>query len=290
MKIVVRSYGRAASILLRTLKFLAAQRDVSTVDSLHVVVHESEREAYAKALGGYPYAGLIVKTQKGGHNSIRAAVEHFPHGTPILFLDDDIERVLHSETPLGKRVPMECLGAYAQDAFDTAKRVGCSLWSISESRNQMWVAEKPWKEFRPCPIPGQFWGGFNSPDLITEIAHEDDSVRACRFFAREGGGLTYNWAHFESKAENTGGMQSSGDRVSDKEEMRVLVQHLFDTIPEYRTFRKGPVWIPAHNNWGSRLRSIRVAQSVKPFTHWRWSTYFQKEPDAAPPTDLDSLL
>lgn len=279
MKIVVRSYKRSDTILQKTLRVLRAQKDLDLEDCLYVVVHQDERSAYEAVLKNFPHAGLILKSQRGCHNSVKAAVEHFPDGEKIIFLDDDIDKIMHMDRPLGTYVPLDCLGRYASDAFSTASKVGCSLWSVSQIQNSLWVSQKPWKEFRPCPIAGGLWGAYNSPHLVTEFAHEEDTVRACRLFAKEGGGIIYNWIYFKSKAQNPGGMQTSGDRGA-KDEVKAFVEHLFQTEPEYRMFRKGPVWLKSFDNWSSRLKSVNTIQKLRPFSYRSWSSFFQQDEDA----------
>ena len=81
--VAVRTYQRAALFQRCTLQIL---RDQNLADRLTVFVGSdiAEYRALEPDL-------VYVQAPKGGHNAIRAICEHYPRGTPILFLDDDLE-------------------------------------------------------------------------------------------------------------------------------------------------------------------------------------------------------
>jgi len=80
----------------------------------------------------------------------------------------------------------------------------------------MWLADKPFKEFRPFTLAGNFFGTRNDPAMITtEYSHGDDLVRSVSFLERYGGVLVYWWAGFATRyGKEEGGLQASGDRGS----------------------------------------------------------------------------
>lgn len=286
MPIVVRSYGRAEFIRQMTLKVLEAQKDLNLEKELFLVVHESEVGEYEKALRDYPHAGLIVKTEKGGNNSIKAAHEYFSEGEPLVFLDDDIPVLKHYVEEPSKESLTELtnLGAYIEDAWQTLQKTGLGRsWTATTLSNTAWTQGKPWKEFRPHIMWGSFWAAYNSPLILTDFAHEDDRVRSAKYIEEFGGTLVYNWLWSKGGGlPIRGGMQSSGDRASlDQRAARTLevCQHLLENDPLYRKYHTQPRFREKEATWSVRQKSITAVSKIRPFQHVTWSTFFQAQPD-----------
>lgn len=294
-KIVVRSYKRADSILDHTLKFLSLQKDLCLEDQLYVVVHASEEDLYKKALQEFPYKSLIVKSEKGAHKSVEAAHHYFPLGEEILFLDDDMPVLLHfPERPEGSSLePIECLGRYAEDAFQTLAQgnVGES-WTARFSTNSFWVRGLPWKEFRPFHLLGGFWGALNSPRILTKIAHEEDRVRTARMIEDFGGVLVYNWFSAQRTTDflpkgkrqlRAGGMSS--DRTDGFSSVAEGTKHACERVQElhplYQKYYEPPAIEEVEGAviWTAKIKNLNQIRKIRPSHRVKWSVPFQKEQD-----------
>ena len=212
--IAVRSYARATVFPQKTYRMLAHN---GLTDRLYVfVANEEELVAYEAALAGKEYRALVVG-ELGGAKAIRAICRYFPRGKRIVFMDDDLDRFFAAPSPTERFVgDATNLGCYLEDGFRTIDRWGLGAFTFSFMSNRMWLRGKPFKEFRPFTLAGNFFGTRNDPDMIvTEYSHGDDLVRSVRFLERYGGALVYWWAGFVTRyGKEAGGMQQSGNRGS----------------------------------------------------------------------------
>jgi hypothetical protein len=183
-------------------------------DRLYIfVANAAEKRLYEVALMGLPYRAIIVG-ELGGANAIRAICRYFPKGQRIVFMDDDLDRFFDFSRTGKFRADSDDLGRYLEDGFETIDRHKCGAFTFSFMSNKMWLASKPFKEFRPFTLAGNFFGTRNDPAMITtEYSHGDDLVRSVRFLERYGGVLVYWWAGFVTRyGKEEGGLQASGNR------------------------------------------------------------------------------
>jgi hypothetical protein len=209
--IAVRSYGRAHIFPLKTYRMLAHN---GLTDRLYIfVANAAEKRLYEEALRGLPYRAIIVG-ELGGANAIRAICRYFPKRQRIVFMDDDLDRFFDFSRVGKFRADSTELARYLEDGFETIDRHECGAFTCSFMSNKMWLADKPFKEFRPFTLAGNFFGTRNDPDMITtEYSHGDDLVRSVRYLEKYGGVLVYWWAGFATRyGKEEGGLQASGDR------------------------------------------------------------------------------
>ena len=178
-------------------------REQGLLDRLYVFVG-SDIEEYRTREPELRY----VQAPAGGANAIRAICEYFPRGTPIVFLDDDLESWFWFDVS-DNVVRIDGLHRYLTDGFEHAP------FSFKSMTNKHWMRSLP--AFRPSysTMAGCYFGAFNEPELITtEQAHCDDLVRTVHYFAA--GRVPWAWCHAGFKtayAKNAGGLQASGDRT-----------------------------------------------------------------------------
>jgi hypothetical protein len=209
--IACRSYGRAAVFPNKTYQMLTRN---GLVDRLYIfVANAAEKRRYEAALVGRPYAAIVIG-RLGGANAIRAICSYFPRGKRIVFMDDDLDRFFDFDRAGRFRADSDALGRYLEDGFATIDREGIGSFTFSFLKNKLWLEGKPFKEFRPFTMAGNFFGVRNDPAMITtEFSHGDDLVRSVRYLERYGGVLVYWWAGFDTRyGQEPGGMQASGDR------------------------------------------------------------------------------
>lgn len=211
--IAVRSYARSAVFPLKTYRMLEHN---GLTDRLYIfVANAAEKRLYEEALGDRPYKAIIVG-ELGGANAIRAICRYFPRGQRIVFMDDDLDRFFDFSRTGKFRADSDDLARYLEDGFETIDRFECGAFTCSFMSNKLWLAGKPFKEFRPFTLAGNFFGTRNDPDMITtEYSHGDDLVRSVRYLERYGGVLVYWWAGFVTRyGKEEGGLQASGNRAA----------------------------------------------------------------------------
>jgi len=284
-KIFVRSYGRSEMVQEQTLKFLMAQKDLNLQEQLHLIVHEDELETYQKALKDFPVAKFITKTEKGGHNSIKAMHEFLEPDEPFLLLDDDLGKCPHYVGSVSKETKqdLDCLGAYIEYAEEQLKKCGGRFWSIKPLQNMNWVAQKPFAEHRPGFVLGFWFGGFNHPSILTEFAHNDDVIRSARITEKFGGVLLFNWVCLDTFVIEThpGGMQGSGDRGA-AEERKAHTKRISDAcyeIPVVKKFCEPPDYEESRGMWRVKLKSMTKVKKLINVKKVTWKTYFQEDAD-----------
>jgi hypothetical protein len=217
--IACRSYGRAKVFPNKTYRMLAHN---GLTERLYIfVANKKEKQLYETELAGKPYKGIIVG-KLGGANAIRAICNYFPVGQRIVFMDDDLDSFFDFDGAGNFRRDSTHLHKYLVDGFETIDKHNCGGFTFSFMSNKFWLRDKPFKEFRPFTLAGNFFGVRNDPKMITtEYSHGDDLVRSVRYLERYGGVLVYWAAGFVTHyGKEAGGMQASGNRGSAAETLR----------------------------------------------------------------------
>ena len=296
IKIIVRSHKRESKILEMTLGLLARQEDLDLSKCLYLNINRDELPAYEAALGDFPRAGYIVCEKKGGHHSINTTIDYFPQGEKVVFMDDDTLKMWEwYEGPANSKTtrPMVKLGAYLQDAFATLEAGYAKAFHMYCMPNAFYKKGKPFKEVRPHLLGGDFWGGFNDASMMkTSHAHEDDRMRSARYAERDGGILVYNWLGQDGGVQMEGGMQAGdrGSREARIEKTRSICARLYEEEPLYKKFHIEPYLKEKMDYYTTRMKNIRQIQAIRPFTHWRWSEYFQENPDQQEKTPVEEMF
>ena len=203
--IAVRTYARSKIFPKKTYQMLL---DNGLTDRLYIFVASlEEKQLYEEAVTSYK---AMIIGEKGGAQAIRAICDYFPPGQRIVFMDDDLERFRPGNLDL-----------YLNDGFRTIDEHACGAFTFSFISNGFWLRHKPFKEFRPFTLAGNFFCTRNDPDMITTTySHGDDLVRSVRYLERYGGVLVYWAAGFVTHyGTEPGGMQASGDRGTPSESL-----------------------------------------------------------------------
>ena len=211
--IAVRTYARSSIFPQKTYRMLEHN---GLTDRLYIFVADAaEKARYEAALAGKSYRKIIVG-QLGGANAIRAICQYFPKGQRIVFMDDDLDRFFEFSRTHEFTKDSTKLAKYLEDGFATMDEHKCGSFTFSFMSNKMWLGDKPFKEFRPFMVAGNFFGVRNDPKMITtKYSHGDDIQRTVRYIDRYGGTLVYWWAGFSTNyGKEAGGLQASGDRGS----------------------------------------------------------------------------
>lgn len=294
--VVVRTYKRYDLFIRATYNTLI-ENNIDVENKLYIVVaNEEEKQLYEKALGDRKYKGFIV-AEVGIHNAIKYAVEYFEEGQNIVFMDDDLEYFYEWNGPPSTETFIKNstnLEKYIQDGFKSLND-NVKTFTVSFASNAMFMNGKPWKEFRPYLVAGNFFGAKNSrEEILVGHAHLEDIHRSVKYVDKYGGTILYNWAGFKTKTgTNPGGMQESGDRGTYENRIE-FTKNVCDEIyklPLMQKYCKPPLQA-AYNDylWEIRLKPINQIKKVKNITTKKWSNYFQETPDQAEISGLDEFL
>jgi hypothetical protein len=214
--IAVRTYKRAELFQRATLRVL---REQGLVDRLYVFVG-SDISEYLTLEPDLRYLAAPV----GGQHAIRAICDHFPRGTPIVFLDDDLEEWFWFDVS-ANTFHHDRLHEHLTEGFTHAP------FTLKSLTNRHWMKSLP--PFRPSygTMAGSFFGAYNEPELITTAtAHMDDLVRTVQYFKI--GKVPWAWQHagFKTRyATNPGGLQASGDRT----DTHAICLSVYDSVKDW---------------------------------------------------------
>jgi hypothetical protein len=277
--IACRTYARSAVFPQKTYRMLEHN---GLTDRLYIFVANKEEKAlYEAALAGKPYAAIVVG-RLGGAEAIRAICAHFPRGQRIVFMDDDLDRFFDFTKDGTFRSDSSALAKYLEDGFATLDQVGRGAFTFSFLKNKFWLKDKPFKEFRPATLAGNFFGTYNEPEMITtKFAHGDDLVRTTRYLDRDGGILVYWWAGFDTRyGKEEGGLQASGNRGKDRlKHTGDISRTIYAAEPLVRAYANPPAqekdnpFVSMKLKHLPQLRKILEERGVS-HPEYRWDTWF----------------
>lgn len=295
-KIVVRSYGRSEQIKDWTLKVLEQQKDLNLWEDLYIfVANEEEKELYGRALVGFPYKDIVIG-EKGSAQALNACVHYFPEGTPLIFIDDDMERVIEwTNMEENESAPCEHLGAYFDYCFEVLRKEGISTFTVNYAENWLFKKSKPFAEIRPFKVTGFFWGCFTNKYVHTNHwPHGNDVMRTASILDKDHGVLVLNWLGIKTNyGVNPGGMQSSGDR-GDKATKKKLTEDISKQQLKSGLVRKfyfpEPQYVSSAGVYTLKMKSItKLRKDFPQLIEKQFPGYFQKE-SAESQTELFNLL
>jgi hypothetical protein len=270
--IACRSYGRATSFPKKTYRML---EHTKLIDRLYVfVATAAEKKLYREQLPEFP-AGRIVIGAPGLAPVTRCICKYFPEGQRIVFMDDDLEQFfvmpfMPSMPSSGKiQKDSTVLHKYLEDGFRTIDAHDLGSFTFSFLSNSFYLTGKPFKEFRPFLVGGNFFGCRNDRSLIpVHVGHADDVLRSSRFFERYGGTLVYWYAGFGTHyGKEAGGMQSSGDRGDAASRLQLtkeISQKLYDSEELLQAYATPPQCIENANLWSLKLKNVtQIRKAMK---------------------------
>lgn len=214
--IAIPSYKRAETLRDKTLALLKSL--LIPAKKIHVfVATEEEKKVYETTLEKGTYGHLIVAIP--GMAKVRNFItEHFPVGTPIVNIDDDIKGFLeYSSGAKRHEKPLTDFDGFVKKAFREANEKGFRLWGIYPVANGFFMKEGSTDDLKY--IIGAFWGILN-PGIKTlkmTIDDKEDYLRSIVMYLADGGVLRYNnVAPKTAYYKEPGGMQEerTKDRVT----------------------------------------------------------------------------
>lgn len=256
--IACRSYNRSHIFPNKTYRMLQHN---NLLEKLYVfVANKQEKKAYEANVPNFP-ADRIVVGKLGGAKIIEFICQYFPLGKRIVFMDDDLERFFLF-TKEGEYVKdSKALHKYLEDGFKTIDRYNLGSFTFSFLSNPFYLKGKPFKEFRPFIVGGNFFGVRNDRALIpTKVAHADNVLRSSRYFDRYGGTLVYWHAGFSTQyGKEEGGLQASGDRGDVQSRLQItkeVSQSLYNSEHLLQAYANPPIYIENAGLFSLKLKTL----------------------------------
>jgi hypothetical protein len=199
--ICVPSYKRSAVCNDKTLKTLHTNK----IDSKNIYVYVANKEEYneyVSVLDKSFYNKLIIG-KKGLVQQRQFIINQWPQNKHIVFLDDDIDSIDLSLSPIFKK---HDLNYFIRYAFDECKKQQSYIWGVYAVFNPYFRGDRKEMSTELNYIVGAFYGIINRPTLksiqlsITkENGQKEDVERTIKYFIEDGIVLRFNKIGFTTK-------------------------------------------------------------------------------------------
>ena len=185
-QIAIPSYKRPQRIAETALAYL----DSTNIDMSRVTVFladEEESEAYRKTLERFPGVRTAVGCGKGLANARNAINDHYPAGTRLMEIDDDVLRIWEKTGEDGSNEMKHCtdLEALIAKAFDAANG---TLWCIYPNKNPFFMKRDKIRTSGLWYAEGAVFGYVvqHRPYEYVDLDHGEDYLRSLQFFEAHG--------------------------------------------------------------------------------------------------------
>lgn len=216
IKYAIPSYRRGDSIAEKTLSMLS-ENGIHPDDVTIFVSDHSDMLAYRKLLKyGYHIYNTSSDNVVHKFNSIH---RHYPIGTPVVFIEDDIESLSKKGPGKNDLLSFTELPIVAEKMFTMCQESQTKLWGISSNANPFYMKDQCSYGFKF--IVANLFGFISTRDSFLEVSQQmkSDYERTLLYFVRFGGvcradgicAITRNY-------KNDGGLQEIKDLRADLEE------------------------------------------------------------------------
>lgn len=218
--IVIPSYKR--SKYMKTTKTL--EKHNIPKDSITIYVIQEEVDEYKKEFPDYN----IVVGVKGLVPQRQFIIDQYPEGTPLVFMDDDLDEIDLSMTNF-------TLQQFIEHSFQQCKEHNAYLWGIYPVYNPFFRKSRP--DMTTCLnfIIGCMYGVIvrHSDDLKIKCmihGNKDDVENTLNHFKKDGIVLRFNKVAVKTKFFSKGGLGILKDRF---ESIKLETKQLMDMFPNY---------------------------------------------------------
>jgi len=221
--IAIPSYHRSEICRDKTLAMLSKHHIPK--DKIYVYIVKEDEEAYKtcdvkKIIGK---KGLVQQRQ--------FIIEYFPEGKPIVFLDDDIEKIDVDD--------FKTLDHFIKEAFRITKEENAYIWGVYPVFNPFFRKNKPRVTTCLNYIVGAFYGIINRRNpklklsLTKENGQKEDVERSLLYFKQDGVVVRFNKVGFVTKYYGKqGGLGTFEERLEPMKKASYLLKQKY---PEYGT-------------------------------------------------------
>ena len=199
--ICVPSYKRSKVCNDKTLQTLHTNK-INSKNIYVYVANKEEYNEYVSVLDTSFYNKLIIG-KKGLVQQRQFIINQWPQNKHIVFLDDDIDSIDLSLSPIFKN---HDLNYFIQYAFEECKKQQSYIWGVYAVFNPYFRGDRKEMSTELNYIVGAFYGIINRPTLksiqlsITkENGQKEDVERTIKYFIHDGIVLRFNKIGFTTK-------------------------------------------------------------------------------------------
>ena len=231
--VVIPSYKRPEGCRDKTLAVLH-KYNIPKEKIYVVVASKEQKEEYEAVLDPKTYHSILVGVP--GLPEVRNWIfNHFPKGTPLVSLDDDVSGFIeYDETTKRHERPLKSLKRIIDRGFSECKKANCRFWGVYPSANGFFMKDTVTTDLRF--IIGSFWGCFNPGNEIhLERSEKEDYERTLKFFIKDGGVVRLNFVSPKTAYYTEPGGMQTRNRLKPQHE---AVKKLLKKYPEFVTVNK----------------------------------------------------
>lgn len=233
-EVAIPSYRREQTLLAKTLPMLSRQGiDLGKVTVF--VADEEQADTYAAALHRSPELEVRVVVAAPGIGPARNFIQrHYPMGTRLLSVDDDVSSVYEKDGEQGRR-EIEDLEAWLVGAFDIMARSGATLAGVHPVNNPFFLKHSITTDLRF--VIGTFNLTRTTPLEWAQVtmSEKEDFEQTIKRFLKDGAVVRWNGVGLETKGRTEpGGLQTLG-AAERKARNEASAQLLAATYPDLVT-------------------------------------------------------
>jgi hypothetical protein len=241
-KIIIPSYKRDDIIFSHTLKCIK-ESDLKDREIFVFVADAAEFAIYDKKLK--PLGITVVQGVRGIPNQRNFIQKFFPEGEHLLFIDDDIKRIIGLNKD-GKRVVATRLDGFIKKAFEITEKLNLRMFGINSTNSNLEM--KQTVSVGLIYLVGNFYGLINTHSVLVDEgekikarkdyrAGKESHERALLMFKRYGGVAKFRSFGVISEYWGVkGGHQVSRNAEGEKEATLVL-HRMYPDITKVRVYK-----------------------------------------------------
>jgi len=211
--VAIPSYDRAKELNKKTLTMLG-ENNISKNIITVFVASADQKKIYEEEIGT-DYK--IVIGVKGMANIRNFMTNYYPSGKKILFIDDDISRIVKGESSGMKITKVTNLKSLASNGFNLCKKHGYALWGLHPSSNPRSLKSDKLVTNNLKYIIGALYGVINDKTIKVSLDQAEDYERTLKSYVKYGGMIRFNNYSGYTTYYAKGGMEAAG-RTSSKED------------------------------------------------------------------------
>jgi hypothetical protein len=246
LQFCINTYKRPHLLPSRTLALLSEH--AIPKEQIHIFVggEESDLDSYKSSCGpGYNF----YLVPKGLNHSRNFAYQSFPEGTPLVFFDDDLKKIIHKDKDASWNILKE-----SEHAFQECKKNNLNLWGVYPVANRLWMKDNLAVDKFFCYGCGP-WGIFNTHQLKQNLSFKEDWERTLYFLQKDGACVRIQYlAPIQAYKKELGGLTLTRTKESEEKEVDVLLEMYPSLIvkkktewPELKIDRRKKTEVPTKN-------------------------------------------
>lgn len=237
-QVAIPSFNRPDGVATKTLAMLLN----GGVDMRRVTVFLAERDTrlaeYEDTLREFRVKAVVLPVA-GIRDKRRAIVAHYPAGTHLLQLDDDIHHLL--QVRAGKLRRLNGVHAFIQEGFARTVDAGLYCWGISPVANAFFLDEDRWTDglrFVAAAFMGQITRPGHPVHRPRPLLKEDYDI-CLRHYWYDGGLMRAGGVAMKVDYQTPGGVSGYRNHAAEEEAVQTLL-HDWPGLVRRNTRRKNP--------------------------------------------------